>query len=112
MNQPENFKSVEESLENSVNVENQIPDIVATPKLKRKHVDSVKYKKENTLQLMRSDRKQYQEERLKLERLKIEQMLEIEREKLQIKKRRNALLEIRNELLEKISMNANSTSLL
>lgn len=44
---------------------------------------------------------------MKLEKFQIEQILEIEKEKIEIKKKHNELLVIRNNLLEKICLNTN-----
>ncbi|KAL1489602.1 hypothetical protein ABEB36_013551 [Hypothenemus hampei] len=72
---------------------------------------STKYKKQSILEQMRIDRKHYQEESLMLKKVKMEQMLEIEKEKLNIKKRRNELLEKRNKLIEEMVQNKNFSNI-
>ncbi|CAH1113217.1 unnamed protein product [Psylliodes chrysocephalus] len=98
-------------------IENVEPDfrddtkkiIVKTPKAKalpsspskiQTRISSTKYKKDSIIEQIRLDRKQYQEERLKMEKYRIDQMLEIEKEMLEIRRKRNELLEKRNNLLD------------
>lgn len=104
----ENLETNVESIENQ---ENNTTTKVTEPKPKKRRVQSEKYNKNMILKQIQIDRKAYQEERLRMEKRKVEQMLELEREKIELRKKRNDLLDRRNQLLEKISLNINAQSL-
>ncbi|XP_074038224.1 uncharacterized protein [Leptinotarsa decemlineata] len=92
----------------TINEKRPKTSVNCTPQKIKTRIHAPKYKKDSILQQIRIDRKQYQDERIKLEKLKIEEMLKLEKEKLEIRKKRNELLETRNILLGQMSKNKNS----